>query len=268
MFKRGILALVGIVLGTVLLTGPVRAETIALTPENTVTLRGEVSNDSVAKVTNEILLSKADHLYLFIDSPGGSIFAGLRLISALHASDKKVTCIANTAISMAFVILQACDQRLILDKALLMQHVAAYSLEGQEPNNTTWAAFFHKLMYDLDSRQAKRLDMTADAFRAKTRNDWWMWGQEAIENKAADKIVDVTCSPEMFTQFDITRINVLWIKVDLKFFKCPLVSTLVSYSTPDETKKPVGFDKQFEIQKEQFNANAVAEKQMLKKFSE
>jgi ATP-dependent protease ClpP protease subunit len=236
------------------------ANAITLTPDNTVVLRGEVTNQSVAAITKSLFSAKSDHVYLFIDSPGGSIFAGLRLINALSVSPKHITCIANTAISMAFAIFQTCNERLIVDKALLMQHVAAYSLEGQEPNNYSFSQFLHRMMIDLDSKQAKRLGMTTQAFREKTRDDWWMWGNEALTNKAADRMVQIECSKEMFTQFDIQTLQVMFFSIDLKFYKCPMIATPIEEKVPENAKKTPGFDQELTRMKEQFNSRSLTEK--------
>ncbi len=203
---------------------PAYGEEITLTPDNTIVLRGTVSSSNMNKISVRILTAPVDTLYLFVDSPGGSIFAGLKLIDAIKSTDKNIVCIANTAISMAFVILQACDERVIVDNAVLMQHVPSYGVDGQEPNNYTFAGFIRSVSKGLYAMQAKRMGMTTSAFYAKIRDDWWMWDEEALTNRAADRKVSVKCSKELINKVSIEKEQVFIFTITMKFSGCPLIA--------------------------------------------
>lgn len=240
---------------------PARAETITLEKDNTFVIRGEVTGNSMNKLSHQILESKADKIYLFIDSPGGSIFAGLRFMEAVKATDKKVVCVANTAISMAFAILQGvCSERLVMENSVLMQHVAAYNLEGQEPNNYTMAGFLHSMAIALYAGQAKRMGMSYSDFYSKIRDDWWMWGKEAIANNAADRVVNVKCSKDMLKSYTIEEFQVFMFTIKLKFSQCPLISGPTVVNTPEEAVKTPGFPKALADLLETYNTRSTVEK--------
>lgn len=199
---------------------------IHLTEENTVSLRGRVDTTSVTNVSYEILTKEASDLYLFIDSPGGSVFAGLQLVYLLKnlPEGKNVTCISNFAASMAFAITQACPKRLILPQSVLMQHVASYSLRGQEPNNLSFARFIRKVSNYMDRFQAKRMGMNLKTFKKKVRDDWWLVGQESLKHDAADGWAGtVTCSSEMVKASDDVEVQSSFWVVKMSFSKCPLI---------------------------------------------
>lgn len=240
------------------------SRTITLTPDSTLVLRGEVTGQNMAKLTHQVMAGAQDKIYLYIDSPGGSIFAGLKLVEALKATDKTVVCVANTAISMAFVIFQACDERLIVEDAILMQHVASYGLEGQEPNNFSFAGFLHRMTQGMNHMQAQRMGMTDAAFYSKIRDDWWMWGDEGVKNRAADSMVDVKCSKELINSYTIESVQVFIFTLKLKFSNCPLIPFPVSVGgEPEESKKTDQYRSEFKKMMDSFNPKATVERRFL-----
>ena len=58
--------------------------------------------------------------YVYIDSPGGSVGAGARMVAELR--QRNYTCVVDTAHSMAFALVQACARRLVRPSGSLMQH--------------------------------------------------------------------------------------------------------------------------------------------------
>jgi ATP-dependent protease ClpP protease subunit len=229
----GLLSLLALLVGTNLWSKQVR--TIDLNPENTVVLRGEINSDSVSKAIVNMYAAPGPDVYLFIDSGGGSVLDGLRLINAIDASPHKVHCIASVAASMAFIILQACPDRLIVNNALLMQHVASYGVEGREPNNYEFAMLMRKISNDLNERQAKRIGMSLDEFNKKTMADWWLWDSEAIKVNAADEKVKVTCTKDLVDKRIIESFTFLIFKVEIVFSGCPLISEPLSIDMPQDT---------------------------------
>lgn len=196
---------------------------VEFTVDNTVLLRDEVNGDSISKVLGQLMTNPHNELYLFISSPGGSIFDGLHLVTYLQHTTKKITCVTNMAASMAFIIFEACPRRLVTDDAVLMQHVASYGVKGQAPNNVSMVNFLQRMIKKVDLMQSKRLGMTYDQFKAKTRDDWWLFGGEAIEAKAADSFAVATCSPELTKKTHKQRVSLLFTSVDVTWSDCPLI---------------------------------------------
>ncbi len=132
---RKLLVSLGIILATLTAIITVYAEQneIELTTTNFASLRGEVTNDTIEPILKKIYASDSSKtFYLYIDSPGGDVFQGLRLVRYLQSTKHPITCVTSTAISMAFVIFQTCNTRVILDSAVLMTHEVATSGIGKE----------------------------------------------------------------------------------------------------------------------------------------
>lgn len=175
---------------------------VVLTPENHSAIRDEVNETSVNVVLQGITNSDPSKpYYIYLDSPGGSVFAGRRLVSYLQSSDRQIICVAQTAISMAFVILEACPTRLMTNHGILMSHEIAGGAKGSLSDMKASLALTQKLADLYDGMIASRLGLTIDAYRAKIRPEFWMVGiQEGLDNKAVDAEVKVSCTKALEKQ--------------------------------------------------------------------
>ena len=174
---------------------PKTPETIELDTNNTVVLRGEVNESSVGSVIKGIENINSDIVYLYLDTPGGSVFAGMQLVSYIRASPKKVVAVVNTAISMGFVILQAADERIGTESSLAMQHTVSYGIRPQPaPNAVSFQRFLERSTELMDRAQSKRIGISYVDFKQKTRSDWWTYGQDVIDANIVDRSATVTCT--------------------------------------------------------------------------
>jgi len=97
----------------------------------TVKVAGEI-NGSILEVAGKIdRMSKENAkqpINIIINSPGGSVPAGLQLVEAVHVAQSrgvKVRCAVTTlAASMAYILLSQCDERFALANSLLLFHPA------------------------------------------------------------------------------------------------------------------------------------------------
>jgi|SRR6516164_1838334 ATP-dependent Clp protease protease subunit len=173
--------------------------TIVLNNTNFAAIRDEVNGATINKAL--LALTKSDPnkpFYLFLDSPGGDVIAGRRLVSYLHDSKRNIVCVAQTAISMAYVILQSCPVRLVTAHSILMTHQIAGKMEGNLRELQAQIYFKQRLADLYDGIIAARMGLALDVYRTKINPEWWMVGyQEAINNNAADAPVQVRCTTEL-----------------------------------------------------------------------
>lgn len=104
--------------------------TVDITGPRTLRVVGEI-NGSVLKLASQIdSLSKESKkpINILINSPGGSVPAGLQLVEAMHVAQArgvKVRCAVTTlAASMAYIVLSQCDEKYALANSLLLFHPA------------------------------------------------------------------------------------------------------------------------------------------------
>ena len=193
---------------------------------NHILLKGEIDGQTVAKASEALLTIDSKDVYLVIDSPGGSVIDGLQLIDTIKASGKRVHCIAIFAASMAFDILQSCDTRMVQKSSILMQHVPSYGTGrgGAEPNQWSFAKFMRELHMKLIADESKRIGLSAAEFAAKTRDDWWLLGEQAVKENVADRLAVATCTPELTKKRRTEVMNLIILTVNVEFSQCPLLT--------------------------------------------
>ncbi len=196
---------------------------VKLTEDNFVMLRGSINGQTASKVIVDLTSHKSRDLYFFLITNGGSITSGLQIIQTLKAlqeSGIQVTCITNVGLSMGFVITQYCPKRYVMSSSILMQHQASLSVDGSYNTVQNYLSFISNMVDEIDIHQANRLNMTLDKFKDKIRDDWWMIGNEAVKNNAADEVVLVTC--EFKNQLYVESINTMFGKVNITYSNCPV----------------------------------------------
>jgi len=227
MFKYIVLVL------SILLSSTVsaKAKMVTLSSTNTVILRDEVSVDSVSKIILQLTKMKSDVIYIYLNSPGGNIVEGFRLmntIKVLQESGKNVVCIADYAASMAFSILQSCTTRLIIENGIIMQHQAAISLVGQMTRVREDLRMSELLVEKLNKGDADRLKMSLKDFKNRINDDWWMFDKEAIDNKAADAVTLVKCDLSLANTIYVDIYKSVYGAVTVTWSSCPLVYVPIS----------------------------------------
>lgn len=202
---------------------PPPPEEVLLTPQNSVVLRGEVDSKSISELITQMSAMNGQNVYVYISSPGGSIRAGNEFIRFMDAYKGHVTCIADTAASMAFSILQACNTRLVFPDSIIMQHEATFGLEGQTPNNISFLGMILSMLDAMNKMEAARMEMTVEDLKKKIRDDWWLYGTQAVAAKAADGTAHVLCSPELIKSTTTQDVKTFFFSAKLTFSNCPLI---------------------------------------------
>lgn len=195
--------------------------------ENTIVMRGEVDSSSVSKVISSLMTAEGDTVNLFLSSPGGSVLDGAQLVQAIRSVNKKVVCVTDFSASMSFVIFQACDERIVLESSILMQHVPSFGLRHQpQPNALAFVEFIKQMTNTIDKAQAARMELTLERFRQLTRDDYWLFGREAVKAKAADRVAQAICTPDLTKKEEKEKISIFGglVVLNVTWSKCPLVT--------------------------------------------
>ena len=214
---------------------------IQLTDDNHVVLRGPIDTSTASRVIRELHTKGSDdEVYLYINSPGGSVVDGYHIvqtIDALYHSGKTVKCVADTAISMAFVIFQSCPVRYARPSSILMQHQMSFGVGGPIEHVRNYVEFVEGMENDMLLRQAARVGLTPEEFKAKTLSDWWTYGSEITANNLADEMVYVLCAESEFNRTTKVVYRTFFGDVTVHFSGCPLLNVplRVEWGSSDET---------------------------------
>lgn len=199
-------------------------EKILLTKDNMVLLKDSIDNKTISNTIMRIMTIKSKRVYLYIFSPGGSVLSGNRLINYLKTTDKDVYCIADFAASMAFSIMQHCKKRFVTTNSIMMQHEASLSLaHNSRTKLISFARMLLKVINRLEIDTAKQMGISIKKYKYEISKDWWMYGIDAIKEKAADNIANITCSNELIKATYNETISNMFSSLTVTWSKCPLL---------------------------------------------
>lgn len=218
-------------------------ETVVLSDTNTIILNSEVTGESASAVIAKAreLDSKSSALekhftgkkpfYLFLDTPGGSIQAGLEMIEGLQGMDRPINTITLFAASMGFQICQNLGDRLILKNGVLMSHQAAGEFGGYfggiHPNqiDSRYALWLDRIK-ELDEQTVKRTNgkQTYESYTKQYDHELWMTGAKSVAGGYADRVVRVRCD-ETLKGFTTHYLDYLGVRVQYDLDNCPINTT-------------------------------------------
>jgi ATP-dependent protease ClpP protease subunit len=215
---------------------PIDSDSVVLSTKNTMVLSGEVNGESVSQVIQDAknLGKKSDifhksPIYLFLNTPGGTIQGGFILIEALNGLDRTVSTVTLFAASMGFQIVQNLKgERLILKNGVLMSHRAAGEFEGQfggtSPSQVeSRLAFWNQRILELDIQTVKRTNgkQTLESYQKSYANEMWVTGSDAVKNGYADRIVTVRCDSSL-NGVTTHQISFMGLSLLYDLSKCPI----------------------------------------------
>jgi len=206
----------------------IQARTIKLTDQNSYSLNGPVTSASVNNLIVELYkrhkaLPKGEPLYLPINSPGGSVFDGLRLINFLRSLDREIKTIPIFAASMGFQIVQALGERLSVQGTMLMAHPASVRCQGNYIELQKCSDLLRDVDEILLKETAERLDIDPEVYKRRIEWEWWITGPALLKHKAVDEQVEVVCSPELLEKVNTITERTMFGDIKIEKPACPLL---------------------------------------------
>jgi ATP-dependent Clp protease protease subunit len=153
---------------------------------------GEINESSAPLVASSILKlsSSSEPMYIFIDSPGGSVISGAAIISAMEAAKGPVnTVCVQLCASMAAMIHQYGTNRLMLNRAFLMFHPASGGVDGEVDKAFSRLGTMRRFIGKMEENVATRSSISYDDYKRKSGVELWLDAEDAFNSKFADKII-------------------------------------------------------------------------------
>ena len=167
-----------------------------LLKERIIFLDGEIDDAKADLVVAQLLFlesedSKKD-LSLYINSPGGSVTAGLAIYDTMQVikSDVSTICMGQAA-SMAALILAAGEagKRMILPSARVMIHQPWGGVQGQASDVSIHAKEIIRLKKLSIEYLARHTNQTVEKIAADIERDYFMTADDAKAYNIVDKIL-------------------------------------------------------------------------------
>ena len=156
---------------------------------------GEVTDEMAASVVAQLLhlASTGDEdIYLYINSPGGSVSAGMAIYDTMQyiEPDVATVCLGRAA-SMGAVILSggAKGKRMILPHGEVMIHQPSGGMEGQASELLIAAEHIKETKKMLNELLSKNCGKAYEQVVQDTERDFWMRAGEALEYGVVDAVL-------------------------------------------------------------------------------
>ena len=159
---------------------------------------GTAINDSIANIIQAQLLflestDKDKDIQIYINSPGGSVYAGLGIYDTMQFINPQVATICTgIAASMAAVLLCAGEKgkRSGLEHSRVMIHQPLGGASGQATDIEITAREIVKLKDELYKIISKHSGQTYKKVNADSDRDYWMKADEALKYGMIDEVLN------------------------------------------------------------------------------
>ena len=205
---------------------------IELTSDNMVMLRGEVNEESINAASISLFEQNKKRglknytIYIVLDTPGGSIDAGLAFIE-FAKTFKNVETLTIFAASMGSAIVEHLPgKRNIISTGTLMFHRAAGGVQGQFEDGELESRleYYKKIVRSMEQTNSNRMKISLSDYKSKVKDELWIYGVDAVNTSSADAIVTVSCSSELVAEKDILNISIMgFMTIPVEFSRCPLL---------------------------------------------
>lgn len=158
-------------------------------------LVGTINDEMAASIIAQILQLDSeshDDIYLYINSPGGSVSAGLAILDTMdYIKSDVVTVCVGCAASMGAVILSGGSKgkRCILPRSEVMIHQPSTGMEGQASDLLIVAEHIKETRKMLNEILAQNCNQPLERVEKDTDRDCWLRSKAAIEYGIVDRIL-------------------------------------------------------------------------------
>ena len=167
-----------------------------LLKDRIILLSGEIDDTMSNIIVSELLYLDSlnhDDISLYINSPGGSITAGMAIMDTMNfiKSDVSTICLGMAASMGAFLL--SCGKkgkRYILPNAEVMIHQPLGGVQGQATQIKIVAERILKLKEKLNKILAKNTGKDLKTITTDTERDYFLDSKEALEYGIVDKILE------------------------------------------------------------------------------
>lgn len=166
--------------------------------KNRIVFLGTPINDQVANLTvaQLLFLNQEDReapINMYINSPGGVVYAGLAIYDTMQSIANPITTVAvGVTASFGTVLLAAGNkgQRYALPNATIHMHQPHGGAQGQASDIEIQAKEVLRLRSNLNTILAKHTGQKLEVIEQDTDRDFWMDAQAAVDYGLVDKILD------------------------------------------------------------------------------
>ena len=167
-----------------------------LLKERIIFLDGEVNDASASVIVAQLLFLEAEDpnkdIHLYINSPGGSVTAGMAIYDTMNyiKCDVSTICIGMAASMGAFLLSSgAKGKRYALPNAEVMIHQPSGGAQGQSTEIKIAAEHILRTRSKLNNILAANTNQPLDVIERDTERDYYMTAEEAAAYGLVDTVI-------------------------------------------------------------------------------
>lgn len=167
-----------------------------LLKDRIIMLSGEVTDDSANLIVSQLLFLESEDpdkdIFLYINSPGGSVTAGMAIYDTMNyiKPDVSTICIGMAASMGAFLLSSgAKGKRIALPNAEIMIHQPLGGFQGQATDIGIHAKRMLKIKEKLNKILSENTNQPIEKLSADVERDYFLDGEEAAAYGLVDKVI-------------------------------------------------------------------------------
>ena len=168
-----------------------------LLKDRIIMLSGEVNDDTANLVVAQLLFLESEDpdkdIYLYINSPGGSVTAGMAIYDTMNyiKADVSTICIGMAASMGAFLLTSgAKGKRFALPNSEIMIHQPLGGFQGQVTDIDIHASRMLRIKERLNKALSENTGKSYEEICRDTERDNFFSAEEAVEYGLVDKVID------------------------------------------------------------------------------
>jgi ATP-dependent Clp protease, protease subunit len=160
----------------------------------------EVANDIIAYLLYLDSEDSSKPIYMYINSPGGSVTAGLAIYDTMQLIKSEVVtiCVGLAASMGSFLLMAGSDKRrLALPHSRIMIHQPSGGVRGQASDIQIEMTEILRTRHKLNGIYADRTGQPLEKIERDMDRDFFMSPYEAKEYGLIDQVIETRLSPEV-----------------------------------------------------------------------
>lgn len=203
---------------------------VLLTQKNHCSLEGGVNGKSMQALkfclADKVIKRRGGRypIYLVINSPGGSVYAGLKFITYAKGI-RNLQTVTIFAASMGSAIVEALPgKRHGTENAITMFHRARGSFSGQFEDGEveTQLKLWKRIVRGMEVTNSKRIGITLKEYKKKIINEYWVYGSDNVKQNTLDQISTVRCSYNLMKSKREVKVRTMFGTFKRMLSDCPL----------------------------------------------
>ncbi|ADL41975.1 ATP-dependent Clp protease, proteolytic subunit ClpP [Caldicellulosiruptor obsidiansis OB47] len=168
-----------------------------LLKDRIVILSGEITDDIASLIVAQLLFLEAEDpdkdIYLYINSPGGSVTAGFAIYDTMQyiKPDVSTICVGMAASMGAFLLAAgAKGKRFALPNSEIMIHQPLGGVRGQATDIKIHAEWILKIKNRINKILSERTGQPIEVIERDTDRDFFMTAEEALKYGIIDRVIE------------------------------------------------------------------------------